>query len=347
MQHVAAIIRHGPVVAVVSLLALLGPLQVFGQGDEDTIPVNVDNFVRAETAFAFDRTLAITGAINTWGHLRSPTPVDQQPVIRMNRDTIYSAAIVDISEGATLTIPDTGDRYMSVMVVNEDHYINFVFHEPGDYVLTMDDFDTPYVSLSARILVDASDPDDIKAANAIQDQLKIKANSAHPYERPNYDMESFKTIYDAVLVLGRSIPDANRTFGKKEDVNAVRHFLGTAWGWGGLPEEEAVYFNVEPNLPVGAYQLTVENVPVDAFWSLSVYNRDGYFEGNKYNAYSVNSVTGTRNPDGSFTVHFGGDPDSSNYLPITDGWNYVVRLYLPRDEVLDGYWTFPSVEAVE
>jgi hypothetical protein len=43
-------------------------------------------------------------------------PLDKQAVIRMNRDTLYSAAIVDISKGATLTIPDAGNRYLSVMV---------------------------------------------------------------------------------------------------------------------------------------------------------------------------------------------------------------------------------------
>ena len=312
--------------------------------DDATVPVTVDNFVRAETAFQFERTLALTGGVNKWVHLRQPTPLDQQPVIRMNRDTLYSAALVDISEGATLTIPDTGDRYVSVMVVNEDHFINAVFSDPGTYELTMDDFDTPYVQLSARILVDASDPDDVKAANALQDKLEIVAKSARPYSHPNYDADSYKTIYDAVLILGRSVPDARDSFGRKEEVDAVRHFLATAWGWGGLPDDEAQYINVEPNLPVGAYQLTVAEVPVDAFWSISVYNRDGYFEQNEYDAYSVNNISGTPNPDGSFTVHFGGDPDSVNYLPITEGWNYVVRLYRPRDEILDGSWTFPSVE---
>ncbi len=95
------------------------------------------------------------------------------------------------------------------------------------------------------------------------------------------------------------------------------------------------------------HAVTVKDVPVDAFWSISVYNRDGYFEENEHGAYSVNNLAGTPNPDGSFTVHFGGDPESVNYLPITEGWNYVVRLYQPRDEILDGYWTFPSVEPIE
>jgi hypothetical protein len=68
-------------------------------------------------------------------------------------------------------------------------------------------------------------------------------------------------------------------------------------------------------------------VPVDAFWSISVYNRDGFFEENEIGVYRVNNITGQPNPDGSFTMHFGGDPESTNFLPISDGWNYAVRLY--------------------
>jgi hypothetical protein len=87
--------------------------------------------VRAETASQIDRFLKnmAGGNINTWVHLRTPTPLDNQTVIRMNRDTLYSAAIIDISKGATLTMPETGDRYLSMQVVNEDHYINKVYHD--------------------------------------------------------------------------------------------------------------------------------------------------------------------------------------------------------------------------
>ena len=314
-----------------------------GQGE--SVIVNVDNFVRAETAAQFDRALKMTGGINRFMHLRQPTPLDKQTVIRMNRDTLYSAAIVDISKGVTLTVPDAGDRYLSIMVVNEDHYINEVIREPGRHELNMSKFKTPYVNLSVRILVNSSDPEDIKMANALQDRLGIEARSATPYTHPKYEQESYKATYDALLVLGRGMTDARATFGKREDVDPVRHLLGTAWGWGGLPEEEAYYLNVEPGLPVGAYQLTVKDVPVDAFWSVSVYNKDGYFEPNRQNAYSVNNLTGTPNEDGSFTLHFGGDPASSNYLPITEGWNYTVRFYEPRSEILDGAWKFPEVKA--
>jgi len=277
--------------------------------------VNVDNFVRAETTAQFDSTLKyVNGEVNKFVHIREPQPLDKQSVIRMNRDTLYSGAIVDLSKGATLTIPETYGRYVSVQVVNEDHYVNNVYHEPGTYKLTMKEFDTPYVSVTIRTLVDAFDPADVKKANAIQDGFTITSESAIPYTHPDYDQASYKAIYKVLIDLSRFLPDTKRTFGSKEEVGEVRHLLGTAFGWGGLPEAEAFYLNVEPNLPVGAYELTVKDVPVDAFWSISLYNKDGYFQENKYNAYSVNSVTATPNKDGSFTIHFGGDPASENYL---------------------------------
>ncbi|WP_205749342.1 DUF1214 domain-containing protein [Desulfopila sp. IMCC35008] len=329
-------------------LAILSISSASAAGDRvEPVMVNASNFVRAETAAQFDRIVKMAGGVNLFFHLRGPTPLDKQTVIRMNRDTIYSAAVVDISKGATLTVPDTGDRYMSIMVVNEDHYINRVIHEPGEHNLTVEEFGTPFVNLSVRTLVDASDPDDIREANALQDQLKIKAASAKPYSHPDYDKESYKITYEALLILGRGMTDTHATFGSKEDVDPIRHLLGTAWGWGGLPQEEAFYLNVEPNLPVGAYQLTFRDVPVDAFWSVSLYNKDGYFDPNDEDAYSVNSLTGTPNEDGSFTIHFGGDPGSVNHLPIADGWNYTVRLYQPQKEILDGSWTFPEVKPME
>ena len=68
--------------------------------------VNVDNFVRAETDRMLSSLQADAGGINRFGHNRAPTPIDHQTVIRMNRDTLYSFATVDISKGATVTIPE-------------------------------------------------------------------------------------------------------------------------------------------------------------------------------------------------------------------------------------------------
>ncbi len=96
------------------------------------------------------------------------------------------------------------------------------------------------------------------------------------------------------------------------------------------------------------YRLDVKDVPVNAFWSISVYNAAGYFEKNSLNAYSLNSVTGKTGDDGSIAIQFGGcDGQVTNCLPVEKGWNYTVRLYRPRAEILNGTWTFPDAQVVK
>ena len=334
---------------IITSAFVVGSLLSFGNAAiaEEPIIVNVDNFVRAETATQIDSYMKLTGGVNKFFHFREAVPLDKQTLIRMNRDALYSSAIVDISKGATLTIPETDGRYLSIMIMNEDGYINKVYQGKGTYKLTMKEFDTPYVSVALRTLINPLDPADIEKVKAIQDGCTIKSNSAKPYTHLEYDQASYEAIYKAIIELSRFVPDTKKMFGSKKEVTEVRHLLGTAFGFGGLPEKEAFYLNVEPNLPVGAYEITVKDVPVDAFWSISLYNKDGYFEENEYNANSVNNITGTPNEDGSFTIHFGGDPKSSNYLYIMEGWNYAVRMYQPRKEILEGEWVFPGVKPVK
>jgi hypothetical protein len=289
--------------------------------------------------------VAEAGGVNLLGHRRAPTSVDNQPVIRMNRDTLYSAAVVDISEGATVTLPDAGDRYLSVMVVNQDHYINRIFHEPGEHALALDELGTPWVAVAARVLVDPGDPADVAEVNALQDRLAVDAASAAPFRMPDYDAAGLDETRAALLGLARGLTAFDHAFGAAGEVDPVRHLLGAAAGWGGLPDREARYLSVEPVLPVGEYRLTVADVPVDGFWSVSVYNAAGFFEPNDHGAYSVNNLTGARNADGSITITFGGDGDSPNPLPIVEGWNYTVRLYRPRQAIIDGSWAFPPIQA--
>lgn len=323
-------------------------LQPGAYAADEQVKVTVGNFARAETDMQIGRMLDTAKGVNNWGHIRVPTPIDKQNVIRMNRDTLYSFALVDITKGARVTLPDVGDRYMSTMVINNDGYINKVFHGGGTHELTMEEFDTPYVVLAVRTLVDASDEADIKAGNAIQDKMAIDAASAKPFVMPNYDMESYKATSKPLLELSKGIGGTHKMFGKKEDVDPMRFLLGSAFGWGGLPVEEAYYVGVDPDLPVGEYQITLKDVPVDAFWSISVYNKDGYFEENDLGVYSVSNISGEPNEDGSFTVNLGGCGDKRvNCIPLTEGWNYTVRLYEPRAEILDGTWTFPTAQPVK
>lgn len=312
----------------------------------DTAPVvTFVNFAHIETLRMFAAINANAGGTNRWDHAYAPTPIDKQTIIRMNRDTLYSSAVIDVSEGATITIPDAGGRYISVMLVNDGHFINRVLHEPGEHQLTAEELGSDFVLAAARILVDSDDPEDVQAVNALQDQLAVHSNAGRELPALDYDADSFAETRAAVLTLAKGMTNIEHAFGTAEHVDPLRHLLATASGWGGLPETEASYVNVEPRLPVGEYTLTVRDVPVDAFWSISLYNADGYFEPNDVGRYSINSITGVRDEDGSITVRFGGDPSAPNALPLTEGWNYIVRLYQPRAEILDGSWTFPTLES--
>jgi hypothetical protein len=138
-------------------------------------------------------------------------------------------------------------------------------------------------------------------------------------------------------------------FGPRGKVDPVRRLVGSASAWGGNPEKDALYLNVTPakNDGTTVYRLNVKDVPVDGFWSISVYNAKGYFEPNAQNAYTLNNITAKKSADGSIAIQFGGcDGKIANCLPITPGWNYLVRLYRPRAEVLDGTWKFPEAQPV-
>jgi hypothetical protein len=154
----------------------------------------------------------------------------------------------------------------------------------------------------------------------------------------------------ALLQLGETISDTRRMFGASEDrVDPVRHLVGTALVWGGLPEKDALYLPVTParNDGTTVYKLTVKDVPVEGFWSITVYDAAGYLEANRYNAYSVNNVTAKASADGSIAIQFGGcDGQIPNCLPIMKGWNYTMRLFRPRPEILDGTWRIPEARPV-
>jgi hypothetical protein len=309
-------------------------------------PVTADNFARAESDLYIGSLVKEAGGLGKLLHHREPAPIDAQTVIRLNRDTLYSSAVFDLDAGpVTMTLPDAGERFMSMQVINEDHFVPEVNYGAGSYTLDREKVGTRYVAVAIRTLVDPNSPDDLKKVHALQDAIKVEQASAGTVEMPDWDQASQKKVRDALLVLATTIPDFKNAFGKKGEVDPIRHLIGTAAGWGGNPDKDAIYLNVTPDKNDGAtvYKLDVGAVPVDAFWSVSLYNADGYFEKNPYDAYTVNSITGIKGSDGTIAIQFGGcDGNIANCLPIMKGWNYTVRLYRPRAEILDGSWQFPE-----
>ncbi len=307
--------------------------------------VTVDNFVNAETELTMQRYVD-QGAFGKFFHMRQPTPIDKQDVIRMNRDTLYSMGVFDLTQPVTITAPDSGERFMSMMLVNGEHSIPAATYKAGDYTLTQEEVGSRYVFVAFRTFVDSTDPSDIKKAQQLQDKISVKQSDPGKFNIVDWDEKSLHTVRDAINVLANTKTDTSGYFGDKDKINPIQHLLGTAFGWGGNPKEDAIYVNATPTKNDGKtpHSLTVKEVPVDGFWSLTVYDGKGFMQKNEQDSYSFNSVSSEPNKDGSVTLNFGGDPKSTNYLPITKDWNYIVRLYQPKKEILDGTWEFPKAE---
>ena len=312
--------------------------------------VNVTNFVRAETDHMIRANMKAFGVkIGTMTHVRRPTTPDNQPVIRMNQDTLYSATVLDLSKPVKLTLPEVGGRYMSMHVVNQDHYM-FVESKPGTYELTEEEVGTRFAFVTVRTFVDINDPEDLAKAHAAQDAIELTGGGDGPFQAPDWNTEQLAVARKALNDLAVLGFDTAYAFGRKDEVRPVDYLIGAAAGWGGLPQSAAMYIiaSVDKNDGQTPHAVTVKDVPVDAFWSITVYNADGYLEANERGVNSYNNISAQPNKDGSFTIHFGGCEDGRiNCIPITPGWNYAVRMYEPRAEILDGSWRFPTPEPVE
>ena len=326
------------------LLTPLCILQAAATALPAAIPVNADNFARAESDRYFSM-LAQRNGLGQLRHNRELAPIDKQTVIRLNRDTLYSAGVFDLDAGpVSITLPNAGGRFLSMQVINEDHYVQGMFYAPGVHELTRDSIGTRYAAVGIRVLADPNSPEDMKQAHDLQDAIKVEQRGSGRLELPTWDRSSQDKVRTALLGLAELEPDLNRAFGRQDEVDPVRHLIATASAWGGNPSQDAIYLNVTPerNDGVTPYELRVKDVPVDAFWSVSVYNDKGYFVANPRNAYSLNSVTAKKESDGAIRVRFGDCDEQPNCLPIMPGWNYMVRLYQPQPSVLEGSWRFPE-----
>lgn len=315
------------------------------------ITVTPDNFMRAESDLYFAGVAIREGGFGKFEHHRQLADLDHQNVIRLNRDTLYSAVVLDLDAGpATVTLPDSQGRFMSMQILDEDQYAAGVFYDTEPHTVSRDAIGTRYVIVGVRTLIDPNDPTDVEKVHALQDAIQLdQPGGPGKFELPQWDHDSQGKVREALLALARTMPDTSKGFGKRGEVDPIQRLVGGAAAWGANPPEDATYLNITPRQNDGktVYRLTVKDVPVDAFWSVIVYDDAGYIPKNDRGVYSYNSVTAQKEADGSVSIQFGGCEDGvANCIPIVPGWNYMVRLYRPRPEVLDGSWTFPEAQPV-
>lgn len=313
--------------------------------------VTQETFNRAETDRMFFDVTRLAGGVNKFFHFRGLVPIDKQTVVRMNRDVLYSGAIVDVEKGATVTFPEMPKgRYASLLLIDNDHYCPQVIYKPGKHPLPQD---TKYLGVALRIQIfDPNDTAEIAFINKLQDQFVIESNSADAFAQPGWDkasLDSLRTVYKEAFSKFDTYPDD--WMGPRGKVNEQTRHLATAGAWGLFPNKDAAYINYNGGNLSGdkCYEATYTKPDVGAFWSFTIYGNDGFLK-------STNSVINASNvkynKDGkTFTIHFGSKdrcPSSvKNRVDISDGWNFLVRAYLPGESVLNRTYKLPEVTEVK
>jgi hypothetical protein len=316
-----------------------------------TTVVTDENYGLAESEIIISdyvaRIAAVTGTngMGEWLHLRKGADPKDRAIMRINFDTVYSSVILDLTEPAILTMPETDGRYQSAWIITDEHYNPMAFVEPGTYTLTQENVGRRYAVIAMRTQVNVMDPDDLGVVHAIQDQLKIEQKETGSFTPSgNWDMEEVLAMRAKYQKIAQDEGITSEAmFGKKGEVPLKEHNAGTAMGWGGLTPERAVYPGIFPD-STEPQTLTLKDVPAGAFWSVTVYDAEGYPQGDSYN---INSAFAVANEDGSYTIRFGGDEDAVNYVDVFEGWNITLRIYEPTEAYFNGEWVMPELELVD
>jgi len=318
--------------------------------NDELVAVNPLNFVRAET----DRNMNLirlkilrshdetADGLNFWGHLEDKGD-GGVPIVRPNFDTIYSAAILDTESGKIMIELPKSERYMSVYCFDQDQYQVYYGTAPTIFHIKREFVKTQYVICLLRTSLLENTQEDIEEVKKLQNGVKLTTSGiAGQFRIPNYDPISAKMTRTDLRHLILNVRDFDKMFGNRYETDTIQHMLGVAVGWGGLPQAMAVYDGDIVECPDGEaeYEITLSNVPVDAFWSITVYDADGFIF-DDVESINTNSYLAKPNSDGSVTITFSNSIDHPNNLNIGFGWSYLFRFYEPREELLQGKWAAP------
>jgi hypothetical protein len=309
--------------------------------------VTPESYIRAESDRQFGEVVKMVGGVNRLYHIRRPTPLDKQNIVRMNRDTLYSMAVVDTSKGATIIVPVIpNNRYASVQLIDNDHYCPLVIYGSGTHELPSD---TKYLGVGIRIQVfNPTDADEVALVNKLQDQFIIKAKSADPLPEFEWDLQSLKELTVQYEKDSAQYSSWQGMMGPRGKVDEKTRHIAAAAAWGLFPEWEATYLNYNGGHDYRICHKATYQVPEnEAFWSITVYGSDGFM---KSENNIVNSSNVKLNAIGTFTVYFGSKEtcgDVPNRLDTAEGWNFLMRIYRPGKSILDGSYKLPRATPVE
>lgn len=286
------------------------------------IIVSENNYPQAYTNMRMAMIIERAGGINKFLEMPVPSSIpEEQLVVRMNRDTYYSSAVIDISGDVYVTVPDT-DQYVSIQIVDENHETQPMIYGSGRHKITAK---TTHAFVIVRALEDAA-----------RRNLILETSNATPFVKKEWDMESFKEMDKAGNIEFANGYDQGKAFGNKESGQTpFMNYVGAAGGWGGAMIVDNIYQTSQYMSTDGCYEMTFKDPQNKHFWSATVYNGDGYIFNDIANISS--KMNPVKNDDGTITLRFGCD-DKANNIPIRKGnttgkFNVLIRHYGPSDMV--------------
>lgn len=308
--------------------------------DNGDIMVDETNFTIAETDL-YMVNHSKEHEVNTFRHSRQMSDKDNQFVVRENQDVMYSHAVVDITEGATLVNPEW-DVYSVIQVIDENQYTIGVVYPGESKTFTRKDVALGnHLFLNMRTGVRTLDSIGYSEAHNHQNHVQILANSSNPYQAKGFDT---KSLDETRSRLKARMTEANKPefyFGKKEEVDSLQFLIASAVGIFGLPVEHAAYLNtIQPTKEIQSGRCSSLTLPVPpiqfdkgGFFSVTTYNEEGWIATDNF---ALNNRMAEPNEDGSYTFHFN-CPDRKNNIDVVKNWTILIRLYRPesKEAILD------------
>ena len=313
--------------------------------------VNTDNYAFAETEVILgDYVEKIAKATCSDGmgvfmHLRKAMDPKDKTILRANFDTLYSMAVLDLTSPATITLPASG-RLQILEVISSDSWIPLESSKPGGYEITKEMVGSRFAYVIIRTQVNMQDPADIKRVGVIQDKIDISQESRGEFvQTKNWDRDQMlrmRSDYQKEKEAKGINPED--LFGKKGEISSEMRNMGVAFGWGALTKKGAVYPSIAIPGSGEGLTLTLKDVPMadNAFWSVTVYDKDGFAQGDNYN---INSSFAKKDDKGSYVLNFGKDSTKENFLEIYPGSNATLRIYSPQEAYFDGSWKVPEIQS--
>jgi hypothetical protein len=295
----------------------------------------------SESDFNIKRSLA-KAPVNEWAHQSDISRVKTQQVIRENQDVIYSSAVVDISKGAKISVP-RGQTYHIIEIIDMQNYVVDVLYPGQSRTVTTDDVTYGnYVYLNMRIRKFAEEKGGLEATLKQQHKAQIEANSAVPYSSPaivldGKKLEQVRLGLIQAIEQGEAFP-VSKAVGSPYNTEPKAQLFGTAYGWGGLPIEDAAY------LPIDRNETKIENgkaLPSSVtftppaidykrggFWSITTYDKEGWLAKDKA---AISNTEATANADGSYTIRFN-SPGQPNNVDTPAPFAVLLRMYVPKSK---------------